>query len=148
MPNAEGSSTRPNRLLSGGPAGTPDAGLRRARQDPQGKARVVKLRGFKVYQGTETVGYHYWCPGCDEPHAVNVKEYMSGVPVWKFNGNVDRPTFSPSVLVHRIPKTDTYKGHPQCHVFITDGRIQFLSDCEHALAGQTVDLPDWPEHFG
>lgn len=25
----------------------------------------------------------------------------------------------------------------------TDGRIQFLNDCTHALAGQTVDLPDW-----
>ena len=31
-----------------------------------------------------------------------------------------------------------------CHTFVTDGRIQFLSDCTHALAGQTVDLPDIP----
>ena len=31
-----------------------------------------------------------------------------------------------------------------CHTFVTDGRIQFLGDCTHALAGQTVDLPDWP----
>jgi hypothetical protein len=23
---------------------------------------------------------------------------------------------------------------------VTDGRIQFLGDCTHALAGQTVDL--------
>lgn len=31
-----------------------------------------------------------------------------------------------------------------CHSFVTDGRIQFLSDCTHSLAGQTVDLPEMP----
>jgi hypothetical protein len=30
-----------------------------------------------------------------------------------------------------------------CHSFVTDGRIQFLNDCTHSLAGQTVDLPDF-----
>jgi len=29
-----------------------------------------------------------------------------------------------------------------CHSFVTDGRIQFLGDCTHNLAGQTVDLPE------
>jgi len=32
-----------------------------------------------------------------------------------------------------------------CHSFVTDGRIQFLGDCTHTLAGQTVDLPDWTD---
>ncbi len=31
-----------------------------------------------------------------------------------------------------------------CHSFLTDGRIQFLDDCTHAMAGQTVDLPSFP----
>ena len=31
-----------------------------------------------------------------------------------------------------------------CHSFVKDGQIQFLSDCSHELAGQTVPLPDWP----
>jgi hypothetical protein len=31
-----------------------------------------------------------------------------------------------------------------CHSFVTDGRIQFLNDCTHPLAGQTVDIPEWP----
>ena len=30
----------------------------------------------------------------------------------------------------------------RCHSFITDGRISFCGDSEHALAGQTVDLPE------
>jgi len=29
-----------------------------------------------------------------------------------------------------------------CHSYVTDGRIQFLADCTHALAGLTVDLPE------
>jgi len=27
---------------------------------------------------------------------------------------------------------------------VVDGRMQFLGDCTHALAGQTVDIPPWP----
>lgn len=27
-----------------------------------------------------------------------------------------------------------------CHSFVTDGKIRFLNDCTHDLAGQTVDL--------
>lgn len=30
-----------------------------------------------------------------------------------------------------------------CHSFVTDGCIQYLGDCTHRLAGQTVDLPAW-----
>jgi len=33
----------------------------------------------------------------------------------------------------------------RCHSFVRDGRIEFLSDCTHALKGQTVDLPDLPD---
>jgi hypothetical protein len=28
---------------------------------------------------------------------------------------------------------------------ITDGKINFMSDSNHALSGKTVDLPDWDE---
>jgi hypothetical protein len=34
-----------------------------------------------------------------------------------------------------------------CHSFVTDGRIQFLGDCTHALANQTFDLPGWEESW-
>ena len=86
----------------------------------------------------------FHCPGCECTHQVTVGEGPG--PRWGYNGNPDAPTFTPSVLV-------TYNGpdagvggapHAVCHSFVTDGRIQFLSDCTHALAGQTVDLPDYP----
>lgn len=84
-----------------------------------------------------------------------------------WNGNAEQPTFIPSVLVrsghyasHAKPDDNCWcKYNAQCvangeesapfacsvcHSFVTNGRIQFLNDCTHALAGQTVDLPDWP----
>jgi hypothetical protein len=33
-----------------------------------------------------------------------------------------------------------------CHYFLRDGQIEFCGDSIHALAGQRVQLPDWPEH--
>lgn len=54
------------------------------------------------------------------------------------------PTFTPSILV-RYDGADAGQGAAPpavCHSFVTNGRIQFLGDCTHALAGQTVDLPE------
>lgn len=47
---------------------------------------------------------------------------------------MDKPTFTPSLLIQNPAK--------QCHSWVTDGKIQFLNDCAHALAGKTVDLPE------
>lgn len=104
----------------------------------------------------------FWCPGCKEAHVVRVLDVgprggENVGPCWGFNGNGDAPTFTPSVLVrsgHYVQPAGKHcdrSGDPEwpcncmcCHSFVTDGRIQFLSDCTHDLAGQTVDLPDWP----
>ena len=104
----------------------------------------------------------FHCPGCSEPHLIRVQEGTGSG--WGYNGDPERPTFTPSVLVtsgHYMPGHDPAKGCwctkpppneegwgfecARCHSFVTDGRIQFLGDCTHALVGQTVDLPDWPE---
>lgn len=96
-------------------------------------------------RAVEGGGLMFWCPGCDGAHMVRVGE-GSG-PRWGYNGNPDAPTFTPSVLVTYNGPDAGQGGAPPaiCHSFVTDGRIQFLSDCSHALAGQTVDLPDFDE---
>lgn len=78
----------------------------------------------------------FHCPGCDLLHAPTV----GGAKRWEWNGSLDLPTLSPSVLV----RWDDGPDHVQkvCHSFVREGRIQFLGDCTHALAGQTIDLPD------
>jgi len=98
----------------------------------------------------------FLCPGCNQMHAVRISTPQNN---WTFNGDGDLPTFQPSVLVQwysgEPPVTpdnfDEYKRapwmqvkkHNVCHSFVTNGRIQFLGDCTHVLAGQTVDLPDF-----
>lgn len=104
---------------------------------------------------------HFKCPGCGDHHMVAVGRPNGGRPLWGWNGSLDRPTFTPSVRVTWRDFTaagetalDAWHdaGCPKpmpkfeaqdfcCHSFVTDGRIQFLSDCTHSLAGQTVDLP-------
>lgn len=121
----------------------------------------MKIKSFTASPGQ---GYNFHCPGCNEVHSVWVVPYNAGGPAWTFNGDIDRPTFSPSLLVragHYAPqfkhgddcwctwkakdpeKNKTSFGCYICHSFIRDGKIQFLTDCTHALAGQTVDIPDW-----
>lgn len=94
---------------------------------------------------------HFWCPACDKTHAI-VFDTPTG---WTFNGDLEAPTITPSVKVTARQWSEEFSFHrPQhhvapggtiiCHSFVTDGRIQFLDDCTHGLAGQTVDLPPWP----
>lgn len=89
---------------------------------------------------TGTIQVWFWCPGCDEAHAIQVGGEHPG-PKWSWNQSLDRPTFQPSLLVRHGDQP----GDKRCHSFIADGRIQFLGDCTHALANQTVDIPPPPE---
>jgi len=77
--------------------------------------------------------YFFYCPGCKMHHAPN--------HTWEFNGDLVKPTFSPSILVNG--------SHPdkRCHSFVRNGSIEYLSDCFHTLAGKTIELPDF-EGFG
>jgi hypothetical protein len=95
--------------------------------------------------------YMFYCEGCKENQMFDER--------WTFNGDFVKPTFRASLLCrsgHYMPehKGDvcwcTYSAeHPNepapfvcrvCHSFVTDGKIQYLSDCTHDLAGQTIDL--------
>ena len=102
-----------------------------------------KLRSVAFNMTRTKTGIAFWCPGCKGSHAiVTVGDHAIG-PVWQWDGNVDQPTVSPSILVRaNFPPED---GGPEvCHSFLRAGNIQFLGDCTHDLAGQTVPLPDWP----
>lgn len=85
----------------------------------------------------------FWCPGCDGAHMIRI----AGPHAWGYNGNADAPTFTPSVLVQYNGPDADQPGRPPavCHSFVTDGRIRFLGDSTHGLAGRTVDLPDFDE---
>lgn len=105
------------------------------------------------------------CPGCNEAHSVQTGNGPG--PRWGWNGDAERPTFTPSVLVRGVASPSGAEWMTEaeeaeydalfatggrdavfasrfgtvCHSFVIDGRIQFLGDCTHAFAGQTVELP-------
>ena len=99
----------------------------------------------------------FYCPGCRMHHAFDSR--------WTFNGDYEKPTFSPSLLVGpwwRMPHDwdrdiapknengDLLLGpdgihilggfEARCHSFVRNGMIEFLSDCTHEFAGKTVPI--------
>lgn len=86
----------------------------------------------------EVIAFH--CPGCNGGHSFRIR---GGGPIWIWDGNLDRGTFSPSLLVryYNDPQ-DREKVTGVCHSFVRGGKIEFLGDCTHALRGQTVDIPE------
>lgn len=69
-------------------------------------------------------------------------------PIWGFNGSMEKPTFSPSLLCKHRKWRKESDGGPYdhiCHLFLVDGMIQYLTDCTHEYAGKTIPLQDEPE---
>jgi len=92
----------------------------------------MKVRIFK-HEHSERTQYLYNCPGCGYEHAFSLKSEGGH---HEFNLDLDNPTVSPSLL-------QNFRPDRICHSFIKDGHIQFLNDCWHELAGQTIELPDY-----
>lgn len=89
-----------------------------------------------------------WCPGCDEIHQFVVEHGSDRkVPVWNWDGDLECPTFSPSMLVTwTISDSNSKIESKVCHSFLKDGIWDFLSDSTHMLAGtkaSMVELPEW-----
>lgn len=102
---------------------------------------AARIEVVKAYGSGALWGYRFECPGCKDTHRI----HTVGDHAWGFNGSIERPTFTPSILVRSSFNEDGVMRDFCCHSFVRDGRIEFLGDCTHALAGQTVDLPDLPE---
>ena len=98
-------------------------------------------------------GIGHWCPGCDEIHVIPDS--------WQFDGNLDFPTFQPSIKITGKQKVMVdgewmgdwrrdANGKPLdycCHYFLHAGVLKFCGDCTHHLSNQTVELPDLPVRF-
>jgi hypothetical protein len=77
---------------------------------------------------------------------------------WTFDGNVESPTFEPSVKITGKQAinvngkwTGEYVRGPDgkaldacCHYFLHNGKLVFQNDCTHAMKGKTVALPELP----
>lgn len=115
-----------------------------------------KSTTLRSWEGGGKRGVHYWCQGCRTPHMV----VIDGHGAWGFNGDYEKPTFTPSVLttgtkyeIDADGEADTSRPVRDrngtlvklvCHTFVKDGMVQFLDDCGHEFAGQTLPLPHLP----
>lgn len=90
----------------------------------------------------------HWCPACERLHPL-----PSDTGKWAFDGNMERPTFSPSFKHYlngdkgafRQIVSDKNGRQVICHYILTAGVLNFCSDCTHAMAGQAVPLPPIPD---
>jgi len=94
--------------------------------------------GEKIFEvlasdGKSHYSWAFFCPGCEMVHQCDNR--------WGWNGSKEAPTFEGSVLV-RWNYGEEKTPHC-CHSFVVNGQIQYLIDCTHHLAGQTIDIPDW-----
>lgn len=94
----------------------------------------MKLKQVGYSDKTIAPAWRHFCPGCKWMHVIptDPRAQQNGHK-WTFNGDMEKPSFSPSINIVG-----------QCHYFIRDGMIEFCGDSKHALAGQTVPLPDLP----
>jgi hypothetical protein len=98
----------------------------------------------------------FWCPGCRCPHflPLEVLEWPSEQPydgpLWRWNGDVNAPTFTPSVKCGHDRWVDpedpatVIEARTTCHSLVAGGRIQFLDDSSGHLLRGTHDLPEFP----
>lgn len=102
----------------------------------------------------------FFCPGCNGPHSIKVNSPNTPGANWGYNGNPDSPTFTPSVHVKGVQHMTEEEyvvlmagGYVEprplsCHSFVTDGRIQYLRDCTHHLAGRRWNCQTGMNHGG
>lgn len=82
-------------------------------------------------------GWKIWCPACRGYHVFSTEEPNEDGARWWFDGDLDRPTFRPSMR-----EWDGAGAERRvCHSSVREGWIRYHADSTHALAGQTVRLP-------
>jgi hypothetical protein len=110
--------------------------------------------------------YILFCPGCKDTHYAYTTESDLMEKGWQFNKDINSPTFTPSfrhyyhkclctdeemkVFRQRIAAGETVdipkEDITTCHYNVTDGKLMFHGDSSHHLAGQTVDMIEFPPY--
>ena len=90
----------------------------------------------RVGQNGAVVGYSFYCPACKSLHAFNLD--TDSAPWWTFDGNLDEPSFSPSLRY-------VVAG---CHLYVSSGQIHYCNDCRHEFRGQVVPMVNWNAEKG
>lgn len=81
----------------------------------------------------------WYCLGCRHLHPVQINRPANDPTAhsWAWNGDVIKPSFSPSIVTRMA-------ANQLCHCFVVGGTVKYLKDCTHHYADQTIELPDIP----
>lgn len=91
----------------------------------------MSAKFFELLEGGKN---SFYCPACDCRHWIDTR--------WTISGPNDLLTVRPSIRVHWEEGPD----RKCCHLFITNGNIEYLTDCTHDLAGKTILLEEIAGH--
>lgn len=110
-----------------------------------GPEDVVRLLGDKDHPGLNHV--MFLCPACgklkDQGNRAHPYHLLPVVrrgetpvvnPSWDWNGDLVKPTLSPSIRAVGV----CYPG--DCHFFMRDGYLEFCGDSGHDMKGQKVKM--------
>lgn len=116
----------------------------------------MKLRRYVDAKGAP-IGWSHYCQACRQIHVFNVEQPTRAWPEfgikggvrWTFNGNLERPTFGPSMLITAGGFTSEagkkVKKRTVCHYHLQDGILKYCADSPHAFANKQVPLEEIPE---
>lgn len=95
-------------------------------------------------QRIEGIGYQFKCL-CGRTHVIHTDKRNHSNAMWQFNGNIQEPTFHPSINYHEERYRDENESIHipdfRCHFNITTGMIIYHSDSTHEHAGKIYPLP-------
>lgn len=100
----------------------------------------MKIREISSTLHDGIVGYSFWCVACNRRHAFYTHDGYTNNRSWTLVSK-EPVTVQPSI------KLTGHYGDIEnfcCHLFIQNGRLIYLSDCTHHLAGKEVDMIDFP----
>ena len=80
--------------------------------------------------------FMFWCPACKCGHGVWVEGPCRTGAQWKFNGNMEKPSFHPSLKI----EFNREGKDMVCHLVVTDGVLNYCGDSTHELAGQSIPM--------
>ena len=85
----------------------------------------MKNEYLEIIKDKDLIRFYFYCKACNEIHGIN--------NTWAVEINAfGKPTVNPSILIEK----ENYK----CHMHIKNGKIKYLDDSTHYLAGKTVDM--------
>lgn len=110
--------------------------------------KVARLQGVDDKKGRYDA-LMFACPGCASTregyeglHLLPISGDPALRPIWAFDGNLEAPTLTPSILT-KFNWNDE-DGEIICHSYLTSGVFNFLADSTHPLSGQQVPIPELP----